>query len=129
MERDAIETLRQDLGLPAGDAYTQDWVHELSDEYRTMEWLKLYSRYYVNPRYGETERRLLMSLMLDIANDLIEMDSVTGQEAWAIVRPLLLADHDIHQAQIDYWILDGESLDDGFALTPMMRELAGRLRR
>lgn len=129
MERRAIETIRQDLGLPAGDAYTQDWVHELPDEYRTMEWLKAYSRSYANPGYGEAEKRLLMSLMLDVANDLLDVDSVVGQEAWDVVRPLLLTDNGIHRAQIDYWVLDGKPLDDGFALTPMMRELAGQLRR
>lgn len=31
----AINVLCKDLKLPKGDLYTQDWVYELPEEYRT----------------------------------------------------------------------------------------------
>ncbi|PHM22593.1 hypothetical protein [Xenorhabdus budapestensis] len=66
-----IEHICKDLGLPKGDSFTQDWVLELPEEYRTKEWLKKYIFAYSSDNYSELEKNTLMELMLDIANDFL----------------------------------------------------------
>jgi hypothetical protein len=117
----AIARVCQDLGLPAGDAYSQDWAYELPEEFRTKECFERYLRAYSTPGYGHAEKRVLMELILDVANDLLERNGGLEDEAWERVAALLQADRKLHWELIEYWALMGEPLEDVFRLTPKMR--------
>ncbi len=123
----ATKKICRDLGLPAGDSYTQDWVYELPEEFRTCEYLFQYLRAYPNPDYGDDEKRLLMQLMLDIANDLLEDEEPLGYDAWSRLVDLLREAPDLHRGQIEHWALPGEPLEDAFRLTPLVRLLREEL--
>jgi hypothetical protein len=122
-ERDAIDRLCRDLGLPRGDSQTQSWVYELPPEHRTMASLLRYAAAYSNASYDDTERRLLMKLMLDVTNELLESDSRTGERAWETVVQMIRAHPGLHQDQIDYWSMPGRPLEETFRLTPLVRAL------
>jgi len=121
LEQSAIKRICQDLGLPVGDSYTQDWIYELPMKYRNTESLPRYASAYANPEYGENEKRLLMQLMLDITNELLETDDVAGERAWETVAALLRKDLKLHRDQIEYWAMPDKPLEEAFNLTPLVR--------
>lgn len=118
----AIARICRDLDLPEGGAYTQDWAYELSGEYRTEAHFYRYVSAYRSPAYGEPERRVLVELMLDVANDLLQEDRSVGAEAWSAIEEVVRENSSIHRDQVEYWALLGTSLEDAFALTPLARE-------
>jgi hypothetical protein len=122
----ALSRICKDLGLPQGDAYTQDWAYEIGDEYRTETHLDNYLAAYDNPDYGDSERQLLIQLILDVVNDLLQQDASVGQRAWAKTVAVVRNTFANHRAQIEYWAADGEALEDAFVLTPFARELLAR---
>jgi hypothetical protein len=126
-ERNAIERICRDLGLPRGDSQTQNWVHELPSEYRTISWLLKYAGAYANADYGQDERRLLMQLMLDVTNDLLEDHPRTGERGWETVVQILRANPGAHQDQIDYWAMPGRPSEETFRLTPLVRAVRDTL--
>ncbi|HEX8705208.1 MAG TPA: hypothetical protein VF815_40630 [Myxococcaceae bacterium] len=117
----AITRVCQDLGLPAGDAFGQDWAYELPEEFRTREFFEKYLLTYSAPGYGPLEKRVLMQLILDVANDLLEQNTGLEAESWNQVAALLQVDGELHQDLIEHWALIGEPLEDAFPLTPRMR--------
>lgn len=121
-ERAAIDRLCTDLGLPRGDAFTQDWAYELPEQFRTEDWLRRYLSAYDNPAYGDSERRMLIMLALDIANDLLNDDEEAGERACASLERVLRSRVELHRDQLEYWALEGEPLEDVFTLTPWARE-------
>lgn len=123
----AINVLCKDLKLPKGDSYTQDWVYELPEEYRTEEWLDKYIVAYSNSNYSEQEKNLLMSLMLDIINDFLIEKSERQSVLIDKVLKLLLANYQQHRQLIEYWSLDSEPLEDCFELTPKIREITKKI--
>lgn len=62
-----------------------------------------------------------MELILDVSNDLVSDGLGDGLVDEALV--LLTTHREEHQALIEYWALEGESLDDCFALTPAIRNI------
>lgn len=124
----AINVLCKDLKLPNGDSYTQDWVYELPEEYRTEEWLDKYIVAYSNSNYSEQEKNLLMSLMLDIINDFLIEKSERQSVLIDKVLKLLLANYQQHRQLIEYWSLDNEPLEDCFELTPKIRKITKKNR-
>lgn len=120
---EAIRRLCQDLGLPLGDSYTQDWVYELPEEFRTEGAFYRYVAACRRPGYGDAEKRLLVDLALDVANDLLQRDVPQGHRAWEHLAELMREERGIHRDQIEYWALFGEPLEDAFALTPLARLL------
>jgi hypothetical protein len=120
-KKQAIQRVGHDLGLPLGDSFTQDWVHELGEEYRTEEDLERYLAAYRKPAYGVDERALLLDLILDVVNDLTEEDPSVGARVWTRVVGLLGADLLLHRPALDYWAVPEESLDNAFALSPLVR--------
>lgn len=124
----AINVLCKDLKLPKGDSYTQDWVYELPEEYRTEEWLDKYIVAYSNSNYSEQEKNLLMSLMLDIINDFLIEKSERQSVLIDKVLKLLLANYQQHRQLIEYWSLDNEPLEDCFELTPKIRKITKKNR-
>lgn len=126
-ERNAIERICRDLGLPRGDSQTQNWVYELPSEFRTMDWLLKYAAACSNAGYGQDEQRLLMQLMLDVTNELLEDDPPTGERAWETVAQILRTDPGSHQDQIDYWAMPGRPPEETFRLTPLVRAIRDTL--
>lgn len=82
----SIERICRDLDLPCGDEFTQDWTYELPEEFRTEEYLNKYILTYSNDNYSESERDLLMQLILDVTNDCLSMGMDTNNEV--IVKAL-----------------------------------------
>jgi hypothetical protein len=119
--REAMARICQDLGLPGGDSFTQDWAFELPEGFRTREFFERYLTAYSTPGYGPAEKHVLMHLILDVANDLIERHEGLEWGAWGRVVALLQADHRLHRELIEHWALVGEPLESGFRLTPRMR--------
>lgn len=124
----AIEHICRDLGLPYGDEFTQDWIYELPEEFRTEEWLNKYISFYSNDNYSESERDLLMQLILDVTNDLLSMGMDADDEVIVKALSLLSKNHQRHIQLIEYWALDGEELEDCFALTDKVRGIKNNLR-
>lgn len=120
---DAIRRICDDLGLPAGDRFTQDWEHELPEQFRTSTWLQRFLVAYSSEGYGLPEKRVLMALLIDCVNDKLEAGDELIEPLWADVAKLLLADREIHSSLIEQWSLPGEPLDDAFAITARVREL------
>lgn len=110
-------------GIPSGDSFTQDWIYELPEEFRTKEWLNKYVIHYLNDDYNFFEKNELMRLILDITNDLLSYgDSDT--DAVIINALKLLSDNYMsHLELIQYWSLDDEPLEDCFILTPKIRSI------
>jgi hypothetical protein len=125
--RGAIARVCQDLGLPVGDSFSQDWAYELPEEFRIREFFERYLVAYSTPGYGPAEKRVLMQLILDVANDLLEGNEGLEDEAWEKVVALLQADRKLHWDLIEHWALMGEPLENVFRLTPKMRTVREKL--
>ncbi|MBN1207137.1 MAG: hypothetical protein JXB05_19785 [Myxococcaceae bacterium] len=119
--REAIARVCQGLGLPVGDSFSQDWAYELPEEFRTREFFERYVAAYSTPGYGPAEKRVLMQLILDVANDLLERNESLEEEAWEKVVALLQADRQLHWDLIEHWALMGEPPENVFRLTSRMR--------
>jgi hypothetical protein len=121
--QDTIRKLCLELGLPEGDLYVQNWARELPDEFRSGRFFVKYAEFYERPDCGVGEKRLLMQLMLDVANDLFQQDSALGNSAWERIVRLLHVAPELHRDQVEYWTLPDESPDDVFEITPLARKL------
>jgi len=122
-EISAIQRICQDLELPVGDSFTQDWAYELPEEFRHEAALYRYLSAYTSKGYGANEKRLLVQLALDIVNDLLQQEEEVGGRAWSALADLLRMNHGLHRDQVEYWSVVGEPLEDAFALTPLARAL------
>ncbi|QXH45335.1 hypothetical protein KSS93_21005 [Pseudomonas xanthosomatis] len=116
-----VRKIGRDLGLPLGDEYTQDWAYELSEEYRTKEWLERYIAAYLSGDYSPQGQRELMTLALDICNDLLSSGTSHADETLVKVLNALFDNAQVHSELIAHWALEGEPLEDCFALTPEVR--------
>ncbi|MBH1656731.1 hypothetical protein [Stenotrophomonas maltophilia] len=119
----AVDRICLDLGLPSGDSYTQDWAYELYDEYRTSAWLDRYMAAYRTGGYPRDVRNELMILALDVSNDLLSSGANPQDHSIAAVLDALAAGLLEHLDLIEYWALEGEPLEDCFALTPEVRRI------
>ncbi|EST58043.1 hypothetical protein K151_2100 [Proteus hauseri ZMd44] len=118
----SINQLAIDLGLPEGDEYTQDWVYELPESYRTKKWLEKYIQVYSNDKYNTFEKNELMKLMLDIINDFLIKNS-KKDDLIRKVLTLLSDNYQIHLQLVGHWSLDDDPLEDCFELTPAVRKI------
>jgi hypothetical protein len=119
----AIRRICHDLGLPVGDSFTQDWAYELPEKFRDEASFYRYLSAYDKLEYGSSEKRLLIQLTLDIANDLLQQEKDVGRRIWNPLADLLRTNYELHRDQVEYWAMPGESLEDAFALTPLARTL------
>lgn len=119
----AIERLSRDLGLPPAESHTQDWAYELPDQYRTREWLDRYMAAYHACGYPPDVRQELMTLALDVSNDLLCSGAKPDDRSIAAVLSALLEDRQEHRVLIEYWSLEGERWEDCFAVTPEVRKI------
>jgi uncharacterized tellurite resistance protein B-like protein len=122
-EMNATHRICKDLGLPSGDSFTQAWAYELPDEFRDETAFYKYISAYRREGYGSNEKRLLVQLTLDIANDLLQQDKEVGHKAWSALTELLRTNFELQKDQIEHWAMPGEPLEDAFALTPLARAL------
>lgn len=67
--------------------------------------------------------------MLDVANDLLTEKINDNDEVIINLFNLLLKNHQSYLQLIDYWALDGELLEDCFALTPKIREIKNKINK
>ncbi|WP_336296508.1 hypothetical protein [Cronobacter dublinensis] len=118
-----VNKICQNLDLPVGDNFTQDWAHELPDEYRTKKWLEKYILAYQNGDYTEEEKNELMSLSLDVSNDLLSSGVNPNDVIIVKVLNILFENRKKHIELIEYWSLDDEPIEDCFALTNQIRQL------
>jgi len=118
-----IDRICKDLDLPRENNFTQDWAYELPEKFRTKKWLKKYISAYSNPNYSRTEKDTLMTLMLDVSNDLIAQGTDVSDELITSVLDILIKNYNHHITLIDYWSSDEEPLEDCFALTPEIRNI------
>jgi len=124
----AKQRLCIDLGLPSGDAVTQDWAYELPEEYRTRAWLQKYIRAYETSTYSTDVRTLLMDLILDVTNDLVQSGNTELEEIWTTISEIIRAAPDLHRGQLEYWAgEEDEPLEDSFAIARWARELRSSL--
>ncbi|MDE9542825.1 hypothetical protein [Xenorhabdus bovienii] len=122
-----LDHLTKDLGLPKGDAFTQDWAYELPEEFRTKEWLKKYISAYSENHYTILEKNSLMELMIDIINDFLIQGTSFNDTFVTEVLDLLFNNYQSHLQLIEHWSLDGEPLENCFALTPEIRQIKKRI--
>ncbi|OCG58538.1 hypothetical protein [Gilliamella sp. GillExp13] len=118
-----IKNLCDDLNLPYGDRFTQDWAYELPDQYRTKYWLNKYIFAYLYNGYSSIEKKELMILSLDVCNDLISSGLNPNDKVIQKVLNILFNNYKNYEDLINYWALDSAPLIDCFALTPIIREL------
>lgn len=122
-----LNKICSDLGLPEGDEFTQDWAYELSDEFRTKEWLGKYISAYLNNNYSSDGKNELMTLSLDVSNDLLSSGVSSTDGVIIKVLNVLFENHQNHMDLINYWSLDDEPIEDCFALTSKIRELKNKI--
>lgn len=118
-----IKRICGDLGLPVGDAYTQDWAYELPEEYRTRTWLVRYMSAYLTGNYSLNAKNELMTLALDVSNDLLSSGVSPNDEVITTVLAALFNNRHEHSELVEHWALEGEPLEDCFVLTPQVRKL------
>ncbi|MFK3772784.1 hypothetical protein [Pseudomonas sp. NPDC089406] len=118
-----VTRLRRDLGLPPGDRYTQDWAYELPEQYRTTAWLEKYLAAYLMGGYSPQGQHELMTLALDVCNDLVSAGGSPADEPLVRVLSALFDDALANGDLIAYWAMEGEVLEECFALTPEIRRL------
>lgn len=118
-----IKKICNDLGIPVGDKFTQDWIYELPEEYRNKEWLNKYIAAYLNKAYSLKGKNELMALALDVSNDLLSSGYLPSDKLILSVLNILTDNYQNHIDLIDYWALDNEPLEDCFLLTPEIRRL------
>ena len=118
-----IKKICNDLGIPIGDKFTQDWIYELPEEYRNKKWLNKYIAAYLNKDYSLKGKNELMALALDVSNDLLSSGYLSSDKLILSVLNILIDNYQNHIDLIDYWALDNEPLEDCFLLTSEIRRL------
>jgi len=118
--------LAKKLGIPSGGPFTQDWIYELPEAFRTKEWLSKYIISYSNGDYNSLEKNELMQLILDITNDLLSYGVPDTDSVIIDALNLLSDNYTSHLELIRYWSLDNEPLEDCFILTPKIRSMIKR---
>ncbi|AZK48573.1 hypothetical protein [Paenibacillus lentus] len=118
--KSAIEGLVKKIKLPAPDEFSQDWEYEVADSSRITEFLYAYE----NIELNKEERFALMIIIISSFNDAI-VEGKAEAELASVIRYHLLQDINIHKNTIYYWsMLDEDELEDCYAVTSFMREIA-----
>lgn len=118
----ARESLIARLGLPEPDEYCQDWEYLVADSSRIEEFLEYYERNHLNI---EEKFALMVIIVASFDDSLSENDF--RPTIWSRIRKNLEEDIQIHTNIILYWSLEGETLEDCFAITGYMREVYAAL--
>lgn len=97
------------------DDWMQDWPLEISEEIDLRFCLQEYSQL-----VDDDEKFLLMKGIL------YALDTTVGKDFERFVKKtvkLLKDDFDLHKFTIHYWTLYNTDFEDGFRITPLMRDI------
>jgi hypothetical protein len=93
----------------------QDWPWEVASLSHLNDYLKLYAS------ASDDERVVLMEMMLQATTD--QEESVAFEHAWSQVKGLLDQNPTLHAWSVHYWCCWEESVEEGFEITPYLRNL------
>lgn len=119
----AIGNICRRLGLPPADAFTQDWAYELSDEFRSADWLQKYISSFDSDQFGQFEKQILMDLILDAANTVFQKSPNNTEKFWPKISELLLQNYEEYSGQIEYWSAEDYPIEDSFFITSLIRKI------
>lgn len=117
----ALKKIQLRFNLPPGDLYTQDWVYELPDDYRTDSHFKDYLAA-VDSLESPQERNILMSLLMDIANDRASEATLTDSD-WALLAGQFKSDSEDDLDLLRYWACAEDQIEDAFPISDRVRRL------
>lgn len=118
--KEAIESLTKQLNLMKLSEYSQDWEIEAAESSRVTEFINYYES--LNTPLNGGEKFALMKLILSSFDDALS-GGEDNKELWFRIKEHLISDLDMFRETIRYWALADEDFEDGFELTPYMREL------
>lgn len=117
---EAVRGLVSKLALPAPDAFSQNWEHEIDCTDRLHELIEAYGQ-----RLDLTgdERFLLMKVILSSFDELLgRMEA--SEDHWTRIEGILRSNWSLHECTIQYWcVWDNAQIEDCFAVTPRLRAL------
>ncbi|WP_109831819.1 hypothetical protein [Reichenbachiella versicolor] len=100
------------------DSLSQDWTYEIAEPERIDDYIQAYNKEIKN----EDTKFSLMEMIIQALEDQGSIELIKLK--WALVKPLLLKDFDLHQFTIFYWSCwDNENIEDSWVVTPLFREL------
>ncbi|WP_099519288.1 hypothetical protein [Paenibacillus sp. BIHB 4019] len=118
--RSAVEGLVEKIKLPPPGEFTQDWEYEVSYFSKIGEFLHAYESMDLNLE----EKFALMIIIVESYNDAISGNKAEENIA-ELIKYHLIRDVNIHINTICYWAkLDEDDIENVFAITPFMREIA-----
>ncbi len=121
VKREILSSLSKQLALP----YTgieQDWDIEMADAGRLDDFLQFYQTHHLLA----DEKVALMALILASYNDHLNEHNLQTGDTWHHIAALLKAERTLFAGLINYWSCnDGDGTDDQFAITPLLRNIAG----
>ncbi|CAH1228458.1 MULTISPECIES: hypothetical protein [Paenibacillus] len=120
--KSARESLIEKLGLPEPDEFCQDWHYIVADTSRIEEFLAFYDNNLLNIE----EKFALMVIIVASYNDYLSENEFSPL-IWKRIKNLLEEDRQVHVNTILYWSLEGEDLEDCFAITRFMREIEANI--
>lgn len=118
-----IKIICDDLDIPEGDKFTQDWEYELPEEYRTFPYFKKYFQAYIFNNYQIEVKQILINLMIDICNDYMENNIIESHSSLNGLNYIIQIDYPDLKEIISYWANENEPLEDSFAISQFMREV------
>lgn len=117
--RKAIVNLSKKIDLPSYGEYSQDWEYEVADSSRVAEFISFYE----NVVFNVEEKFALMAVIVSSYNDAIE-EGKSDNTISDKIKHHLSNDINIHKCTIVNWaLLDEESIEDCYPITPLMREV------
>lgn len=114
-----INKLTRELKLVGAHENTQDWEIEVADYKR----LSKYIDYYNNNELSVNEKTTLVRIIMVAYDDYISCGGKGDTMYWTEIKNILKRDYNLHKDTIRYWTLWDEDIEDGFAITAMVREL------
>jgi hypothetical protein len=123
----SVARVCEELGLPKPDRYSQDWFCELPRAYRSHKWLRVYENACIRESREPGEKRVLVSVALDVVNELIMDDPSNAEVYWSSVVRMISNSPAIHMDQLSYWFCEDCLAGDDFACAPLARSLWSHL--
>jgi hypothetical protein len=120
--RAAIDALAARFDLP-NRPDMQDWEWEVADPTRLDEFIDAYQ----SGNLDDDERFTLMEIIIQSFEDLGQRSELDPR--WQRILGILDRNIELHACSVWYWsVLDGESRDEQFWVTPSMRSILARHR-
>lgn len=117
---EAVSGLVSKLALPAPDAFSQDWEHEIDCTGRIHELIEAYDQ---RPDLSDDERFALMKVILSSCDELLSRMEA-AEDHWTKIEGILRSNWSLHECTIHYWcVWENAQTEDCFAVTPRLRAL------